>query len=108
VLGTNIIIPRIKESNTAYQKQKLGLGFRRRAAIELKIGHLKNDHRLYKNLYKGIFGNNINVLLATMNFKRMMNKWNKKSSLYFCIRWMYQFLYLTTAILLNVEPEMIF
>ena len=80
VLGTNIIIPQVKESDTAYQKQKLRKGFRRRAAIEPKIGHLKSDHRLSRNFYKGIFGDNINVMLAAaaMNFKRMMNKWKEK------------------------------
>jgi IS5 family transposase len=77
VLGTNIIIPQVKASDTSYQKQKLRKGFRRRAAIEPRIGHLKTDHRLSRNFYKGIVGDNINVMLAAsaMNFKRMMNKW---------------------------------
>ena len=79
VLGTNIIIPKVKVSDTPYQKQKLRKGFRRRAAIEPKIGHLKADHRLSRNYYSKIFGDNINVMLAAsaMNFKRMMNKWKK-------------------------------
>ena len=77
VLGTNIIIPDNKKTGNNYQQQKLRHGFRRRAAIEPKIGHLKSDHRLSRNFYKGIFGDNINVMLAAaaMNFKRMMNKW---------------------------------
>jgi IS5 family transposase len=110
VLGTNIIIPDINKSKTNYQKQKLRLGFRRRAAIEPVIGHLKTDHRLSPNLYKGIFGDNINVMLAAaaMNFKRMMNKWKKKPSLYFWLRWAYQFFYQPACVLLNVEPEMTF
>lgn len=88
VLGTNIIIPGVKESNTAYQKQKLRKGFRRRAAIEPKIGHLKTDHRLSRNFYKGIFGDNINVMLAAaaMNFKRMMNKWKKNPPPFIFVR----------------------
>ena len=82
VLGTNIIIPQHKPTDTAYQKQKLRKGFRRRAGIEPKIGHLKQDHRLSRNYYSGIFGDNINVLLAAaaMNFKRMMNKWKENPS----------------------------
>ena len=50
-------------------------GFSTRAAIEPKIGHLKADHRLSRNFYKGIKGDTINVMLAAaaMNFKRMMN-----------------------------------
>ena len=78
VLGTKIIIPDKPEKNrTLYEKRKLRLGFKRRAAIEPKIGHLKQDHRLSRNFYMGIKGDNINVMLAAaaMNFKRMMNKW---------------------------------
>ena len=79
VLGTNIIIPQVKSSDSKYQKEKLRKGFRRRAAIEPRIGHLKADHRLSRNFYNGIKGDNINVMLAAsgMNFKRMMNKWKK-------------------------------
>ena len=78
VLGTKIIIPDTPGKNrTPYEKQKLRKGFKRRAAIEPKIGHLKQDHRLSRNFYKGIKGDNNNVMLAAaaMNFKRMMNKW---------------------------------
>ena len=80
VLGTKIIIPDSPGKNrTAYEKQKLRKGFKRRAAIESKIGHLKQDHRLSRNFYGGIKGDNINVMLAAaaMNFKRMMNKWKE-------------------------------
>lgn len=78
VLGTTIVTPdKPDKQRTAYQKQKLRNGFKRRAAIEPKIGHLKQDHRLSRNFYKGINGDNINVMLAAaaMNFKRMINKW---------------------------------
>jgi IS5 family transposase len=76
VLGTQIIIPDSPgKQRTPYQKQKLRKGFKRRAAIEPKISHLKQDHRLSRNFYKGIKGDNRNVMLAAaaMNFKRMMN-----------------------------------
>lgn len=78
VLGTAIITPdKPGKQRTQYQKQKLRNGFKRRAAIEPKIGHLKQDHRLGRNFYRGIKGDNINVMLAAagMNFKRMLNKW---------------------------------
>ena len=70
---------------TAYQKQKLRKGFKRRAAIEPKIGHLKQDHRLSRNFYTGIKGDNINVMLAAaaMNFKRMRNKWKENPLIFF-------------------------
>ncbi|MEP6847127.1 MAG: IS5 family transposase [Panacibacter sp.] len=76
ILGTKIIIPDSPgKQRTAHEKQKLRKGFKRRAAIEPKIGHLKQDHRLSRNFYKGIKGDNRNVMLAAaaMNFKRMMN-----------------------------------
>lgn len=87
VLGTAIIIPdRPGKQRTAYQKQKLRKGFKRRAAIEPKIGHLKQDHRLGRNFYKGIKGDNINIMLAAagMNFKRMLNKWKLNPLTFLC------------------------
>jgi hypothetical protein len=38
--------------------------FRRRAAIEPRIGHLKSDFRLDRNFLKGQVGDAINLLLA--------------------------------------------
>jgi transposase, IS5 family len=60
-----------------YRQRNQRKAFKRRAAIEPVIGHLKADHRLSRNFYKGIFGDNINVMLsaAAFNFKRMINKW---------------------------------
>jgi IS5 family transposase len=86
MLGTTITIPdKPNAARTAYQKQKLRKGFKRRAAIEPRIGHLKQDHRLSRNYYSGIKGDNRNVMLAAaaMNFKRMMNKWKRESLLFF-------------------------
>ncbi len=96
VLGTKIIIPDAPgKDRTAYEKQKLRKGFRRRAAIEPKIGHLKQDHRLSRNFYKGIKGDNNNVMLAAaaMNFKRMMNIW-KLNPLLFLFRFFQPLLHL--------------
>ncbi len=91
VLGTKIIIPDTPgKQRTAYEKQRLREGFKRRAAIEPKIGHLKQDHRLSRNFYKGIKGDNNNIMLAAaaMNFKRMMNIY-AKMFLAFFIRMFY-------------------
>ena len=43
-------------------------------APSLFIGHLKDDHRLGRNFYKGLTGDSINVMLAAaaFNFKRAM------------------------------------
>ncbi len=80
VRGTKIEIPKpFNKSLSHYQQQQLKNGFKRRAAIEPRIGHLKEDHRLSRNFYKGINGDNINIMLAAaaMNFKRMINIWKK-------------------------------
>jgi IS5 family transposase len=84
VLGTNILIPDGAKTTTPYQKSKMRKAFRRRASIEPRIGHLKADHRLSRNFYKGVFGDNINVMLAAsaMNFKRIMNKWKQQGKLF--------------------------
>jgi IS5 family transposase len=78
VQGTLIHTPKTFSSKlTGYRKTKLKEGFSNRAGIEPKISHLKTDHRLSRNFYKGIKGDTINVMLAAaaMNFKRMMNIW---------------------------------
>jgi len=62
-----------------YEKKKISEAHKKRAAIEPIIGHIKADHRLNRNFYKGIVDDNINIMLAAtaFNFKRIMNKWKK-------------------------------
>ena len=72
---TELVIPSSPSpKDTRYQKEKKRVLFRKRAAIEPIIGHLKFDHRLNRNFYKGLFGDAINVMLAAaaFNFKRAM------------------------------------
>ena len=73
------------KTQTKYKQNKLKKQFSRRAAIEPMIGHLKSDHRLNRNYYKGITGDSINVMLsaAAFNFKRAMRKWTKSFWLFF-------------------------
>ncbi len=101
---TTIEIPKpfSNKKQSQYQQNKLKKQFRRRAAIEPINGHLKTDHRLNRNFYKGITGDNINVMLAAaaFNFKRMMNKW--KSSFYTLLQNYYCVLKL--IIKLNIKP----
>lgn len=83
---TAVQVPKpFSKKQTKYQQNKLKKAHKQRAAIEPVIGHLKSDHRLNRNFYKGIFGDNINIMLASaaFNFKRMMNKWKKKLSEFF-------------------------
>ena len=61
--------------DTKYQKELKRKKFRRRAAIEPIIGHLKSDHRLSRNHLNGFIGDEINLLLAATawNLKKWMN-----------------------------------
>lgn len=62
---TELITPKTpKKSDSPYQKRKARARFRRRAAIEPRIGHLKSDFRLGRNFLKGQQGDSINLLLA--------------------------------------------
>ena len=55
--GTRILIPDAPESSDSrYQKRKKHTLFCKRADIEPSIGHLKSDHRLGHNFYKGVEG----------------------------------------------------
>jgi IS5 family transposase len=83
--GTTIQIPgAFKNGVTGYQQRRLRHAFRRRAAIEPVIGHTKSDHRLGRNFLKGVVGDAINGMLsaAAFNFKRMMNTWKRRASLF--------------------------
>jgi IS5 family transposase len=74
--GTQICIPDTpKKRDTKYQKEQKRKKFRRRAAIEPIIGHVKSDHRMQRNYLKGFVGDEINLLLAAsaFNLKKWMN-----------------------------------
>jgi len=47
--------------------------FKRRAAIEPVIGHLKSDYKMARNYLKGFIGDQINLLLAATAFN--LKKW---------------------------------
>ena len=74
--GTVICIPDTpKKKDTKYQKEQKRKKFRRRAAIEPIIGHVKSDHSMQRNYLKGFVGDKINLLLAAaaFNLKKWMN-----------------------------------
>ena len=76
VNGVTISIPgKELKRDTKYQKEKKREKFRRRAAIEPVIGHLKSDHRMETNYLKGFIGDEINLLMAAsaFNCKKWMN-----------------------------------
>ncbi|WP_456458546.1 transposase [Nitratifractor sp.] len=75
--GTLISIPgKPLKRDGKYQKERKRKKFRRRAAIEPIIGHLKSDHRLARNYLKGFIGDEINLLLAAaaFNLRKWMNR----------------------------------
>lgn len=91
---TTISIPKpLPENTSRYQKDKVRLKFRRRAAIEPVIGHLKQDHRMKRNFLKGLYGDFVNCVLAAagFNLKKMLRK--IASSLDSTMRWFYTILY---------------
>lgn len=62
--------------DTEYQKRKKRKHFRKRAAIEPIIGHLKQDYRAAKNYLKGQTGDSINFMTAAagFNFRKLIKK----------------------------------
>lgn len=63
--ATELVLPeRAKAASSSYQKRKARKRFRRRAAIEPRIGHLKSDFRLARNFLRGVAGDGINLMLA--------------------------------------------
>jgi len=76
VLGITISLPGVPlKRDTPYQKEQKREKFRRRAAIEPIIGHVKSDHRMQRNYLKGFMGDEMNLLLAAsaFNLKKWMN-----------------------------------
>ena len=74
---TTITIPTPLHANSSrYEKEKIRIKFRRRAAIEPVISHLKYDHRMERNFLKGIYGDFVNCVLAAagFNLKKMLRK----------------------------------
>lgn len=75
--GVKILIPgKPHKTDTQYQKAKKRKPFRRRAAIEPLIGHLKKDHRMQDNFLWGSASSTINAMLAAAawNLKKLMKK----------------------------------
>lgn len=73
------------KKDTPAQKQKKRKMFRRRAAIEPVIGHLKKQFRMAQNYYGGNNAPKINALLAcsAWNFKKFMKNLAQRSKQFF-------------------------
>lgn len=74
VNGTEVLVPgKAKAGQSSYAKAKMRARFRRRAAIEPVIGHLKQQYRLTRCFLKGFVGDQVNLLLAAAAWN--LRKW---------------------------------
>jgi IS5 family transposase len=92
---TKISIPGVHlKRDTKEQKEEKRKKFRRRAAVEPIIGHVKHDHRMARNYLKGFIGDQINLLMAACawNLKKWMNDFIH--ALFFTTIYMFQVSYL--------------
>ena len=81
--GTTVSTPdgRPSKRDTEYERKKKRKKFRRRAAIEPVIGHLKSDFRMGQNFLHGKNSPQINAFLAAAgwNLKKMMLQLKKEA-----------------------------
>ena len=71
---TTISLPSaIRKKDTKKELEIKRQKFRRRAAIEPVIAHLKSDHRMARNFLKGFRGDEVNLLMAASVFN--LKKW---------------------------------
>jgi IS5 family transposase len=77
VEGTEVLVPgKPKPGQGKAMTLKMRQRFRRRAAIEPVISHLKHDCRLMRCFLKGFIGDSINLMLAAAawNFRKWMRE----------------------------------
>ena len=75
--GVKIIIPgKLAAKATRYLVQKIRKQFRARAGIEPVIGHIKYDHRMWRNFLLDEDGDKINTILAAtgFNLRKMLRR----------------------------------
>lgn len=81
VNGTEVLVPgKAKAGQTRYQQAKMRARFRRRAAIEPVIGHLKQQYRLARCFLKNFVGDQVNLLLAAAAWN--LRKWLRETALF--------------------------
>jgi len=81
VNGTEVLVPgKAKAGQGQYAKRKMRARFRRRAAIEPVIGHLKIQYRLARCFLKGFVGDQVNLLLAAAAWN--LRKWLRGAALF--------------------------
>lgn len=93
IKGVQISTPKPPlKTDSTYQRLKKRKKFRRRAAIEPVIGHLKKYFRMEQNYLHGANSPKINAMLAATgwNLKKLMNKLKQE------LLWLYKFFAINT------------
>lgn len=79
--GTEVLLPgRPKPGQSKRESAKMRARFRRRAAIEPVISHLKHQYRLVRCFLKGFVGDQVNLLLAAAAWN--LKKWLRGVALF--------------------------
>jgi len=92
---TTISIPStVSKKDTKKELEIKRQKFRRRAAIEPIIGHLKSDHRMVRNFLKGFKGDEVNLLMSASAFN--LKKWMR---LYFFALFLGDYLLMKVAVM---------
>jgi IS5 family transposase len=79
--GTEVLLPgKPKPEQSKSVSAKLRACFRRRAAIEPVISHLKHQYRLARCFLKGFVGDQVNLLLAAAAWN--LKKWLRAATLF--------------------------
>jgi transposase, IS5 family len=82
--GTEVLLPgKPKPGQSRWESAKMRARFRRRAAIEPVISHLKHQYRLVRCFLKGFVGDQLNLLLAAAAWN--LKKWLRAAAL-FCLQ----------------------
>jgi len=79
--GTEVLLPgKPKPGQSKRESAKMRARFRRRAAIEPVISHLKHQYRLVRCFLKGFVGDQVNLLLAAAAWN--LKKWLRTAAFF--------------------------
>jgi IS5 family transposase len=79
--GTEVLLPgKPKPGQSKQESAKMRARFRRRAAIEPVISHLKHQYRLVRCFLKGFVGDQLNLMLAAAAWN--LKKWLRTTALF--------------------------
>jgi transposase, IS5 family len=94
--GTEVLLPgKPKPGQSKSMSAKMRARFRRRAAIEPVISHLKHQYRLARCFLKGFVGDQVNLLLAAAAWN--LKKWLRAAAL-FWVQLLHQLFVMQTAL----------